>query len=138
MGNRLTTHKVKSIDILELDAELEESFEAEMQQEIAALRALTEPAEIELESDLESVSDDSEDSDSGLESEEPAAILEEKEFLPVSVEKPKSVPVEVPDENPVVIDLSVDAVPPKKVLQPKPKKTPKPDPDDGGGQITLF
>lgn len=138
MGNRLTTHKVKSIDILELDAELEESLEAEMQQEIAALRAIEEPAEIELESDLESVSDDDVDLDSTIETEEAAEISEEKEVAPKSVEKPKSVTVEVPDENPVVIDLSVDVVPPKKVEQPKPKKTPKPDSDDGGGQITLF
>lgn len=153
MGNRLTQLKVKSIELLELDDELEAKFEEEMQDEIALEAARNNPELLGLDEEGEELDEETEMDDSD---ESPEEELENTAQKAPSDEKPKSKPkpskpseksADVAAEKPVVVEWSMNdddsdtKEPPAEEKKPpvsddSKKKKKKPGPDEG--QITLF
>jgi topoisomerase IV subunit A len=142
IGNKLTTHKVKSIDLAEPDEDLEAEFEDALQQEMALLKAQQSPeapideVNVSEESGQNHVSDVVEAIDFIEESEIEADNESNQEFIESTEIEDETIEKTV-EEGPVIIELSVEEELPVKPLA-KPKKPKKSDPDDGGGQITLF
>lgn len=163
LGNRLTAHKLKTIDLLDADQELEAQYEQEIQDEIKLEQARNNPEMLGLDDEETAQDDDStpeedtgEGDDSGGSQGEKVAETPAKQDKP-QPEKPSAAKPEKPqpepevddssDESPVTVEWSVDdeeeESTPSKEEKPndesksKTKRKGKASPDDNS-QITLF
>ncbi len=135
IGNRLTPHKVKSIDFLEMDEELEAVHEEELENEKRKLAAQNSP--------VPEVEDTTDEVDAG-EEDEPGDDTEETQAssagqTPHSEEGNE----EVLSDEPITVEWDIDESeePQTPVKEKKPKGRAKDSggsSDDGAGQITLF
>jgi topoisomerase-4 subunit A len=107
MGNRLTAHKVKTIDLMEPDEELEAQFEQELQDEIKLEEARNNPEMLglddeandgEADDDAEEMGDDDDDGDDddsgddGSEGDDSGAVAEPEPVAEKKPEKKESAP----------------------------------------------
>ncbi len=139
MGNRLTSLKVKSIELLEADNELEAKFEEELQEELRKEREET--------ASHEKGEDDGND-DSGGETTKSVEVeltksgekLEEKEKPGNSVSEKKETIAEEEktDGGPITVEWPMEEEDEEKPVKSTPPKNNKPDSGDSGNQITLF
>lgn len=151
LGNRLTPHKVKSIDLLPADEDVEARFESELEEERKAMASDTESDEHE---DANIDSEESEDHDATHDEESVDEDTESDDEKNDSFSDSESaidedVIEDKPEEGPVTVDLTVEADEVKSIAEEKKpvpakrkkaednlKKKGKAGADDG--QITLF